>query len=153
MSRLHAVALGIVLAATGCMSTTQRREDTLVRQARMFNDDWRWARWDAMTTAMTRDDATAFRTRVENIEDQLVLADFEVTSVTFASGSDEATVVAKFEWYLKNDPRLRATTVEQRWEHRDGDWRVVKLRRTRGDRFGLVTEPVASPEVAGSPSP
>ena len=61
-------------------------------------------------------------------------------------------MVAKFEWYHKRDPRVRATTVEQRWEHRDGDWRVVKLRRTRGERFGLVTEPIASTD-AGAPAP
>jgi hypothetical protein len=150
-SRL-ALLVAAALLAAGCMSTTQRREDTLVRQARIFNDDWRWSRWDAMTTAMSREDAAAFRGRVEAVEDELVLADFEVTSVTFAPGSDAATVLARFEWYYKRDPRLRNTTVEQRWEHRDGDWKVVKLRRTRGDRLGLVTEPIASPD-AGPPAP
>jgi hypothetical protein len=144
---VFALTLGLTLA--GCMGTTQRREDTLVRQVRVFNDDWRWARWDAMTTLMLREDADAFRRRVETIEDELVFADYEVTSVTFATGSEAATVVAKFEWYYKGDPRVRATTVEQRWEQRDGDWRVVKLRRTRGERFGLVTEPIAS----GQPGP
>jgi hypothetical protein len=86
------------------------------------------------------------------MEDELVLADFEVTSVTFAGGSDAATVVSKFEWYLKRDPRLRVTTVEQRWEHKDGDWRVVALRRTRGERFGLVTEPISSPDTGSGTS-
>jgi hypothetical protein len=152
VSRTSTLLLAVALALAGCMSTTQRREDTLIRVARTFNDDWRWARWDAMTTAMPRDDAARFRDRVANVEDQLVLTDFEVTSVTFASGSGAATVVARFEWYYKSDPRLRATTVEERWEHRDGDWRVVGLRRARGDRFGLVTEPIAPPD-AGPPPP
>jgi hypothetical protein len=147
-----ALALGIA-ALAGCMGTTQRREDTLVRQVRTFNDDFRWARWDAMTTVMPREDAEAFRRRVENIEDELVFADYEVTSVTFATGSETATVVAKFEWYYKGDPRVRATTMEQRWEHRDGDWRVVKLRRTRGERFGLVTEPISTPIASGDAGP
>jgi hypothetical protein len=149
MTRLFPL-LGLLALAAGCMATTQRREDALVRQARMFNDDWRWARWDAMTSSMSKEDADAFRRRVEALEDELVLADFEVTSVTFASGSDQATVVSKFEWFLKRDPRVRVTTVEQRWEHRDGDWKVVALRRTRGDRFGLVTEPIASPAAAAA---
>jgi uncharacterized protein involved in type VI secretion and phage assembly len=149
------VLLALVLAASGCLSTTQRREDTLVRTARMFNDDWRWARWDAMTSSMTRDDAAAFRKRVEAIEDELVLSDYEVTSVTFATGSQTATVVARFEWYYKRDPRVRVTTVEQKWEHQDGGWQVVGLRRARGERFGLVTEPIASPpaEAAASAPP
>ncbi len=150
---LGALVLAATVAATaGCMGTSQRREDTLVRLARMFNDDWRWARWDAMTTAMTSEDAATFRQRVQNIEDELVLTDYEVTSVTFATGSETATVVTKFEWYYKRDPRVRATTVEQRWEHRSGDWRVVGLRRTRGERFGLVTEPIASTDAGPPPA-
>jgi len=39
--------LGLVWLA-GCFSATQRREDDLMRDARMFNDDLRWARWDSM---------------------------------------------------------------------------------------------------------
>jgi hypothetical protein len=152
-SRLaRAVVAAAVLVAAGCVNTTHRREDTLVRQARTFNDDWRWSRWDAMTAAMPREDAAAFRARVEAIEDELMLADFEVTSVTFAPESNAATVVARLEWYYKRDPILRHTTVEETWEQRDGTWKVVKLRRTRGDRFGLVTEPIASPD-AGPTSP
>jgi hypothetical protein len=147
--------LALAALAAGCLSTTQRREDTLVRVARMFNDDWRWARWDAMTSSMAREDATLFRQRVDAVEDELVLTDYEVTSVTFATGSQTATVVAKFEWYYKRDPRVRATTVEQGWEHKDGAWQVVRLRRTRGDRFGLVTEPISptpAPAAAATPS-
>jgi hypothetical protein len=143
--------LALLALAAGCLSTTQRREDILLRQARMFNDDWRWARWDAMASSMSRDDAAAFRLRVEAVEEQLVLTDYEVTSITFASGSDSATVVSRFEWYLKRDPRVRATTVEQKWENKDGNWKVTSLRRTRGERFGLVTEPVASPDPATPP--
>ena len=131
----------VVLTSVGCLGTTQRREETLVRMARTFNDDWRWGRWEAMTTVMPRMDAAAFRGRVAALESELQLADFEVTSVNFAPDSNSATVTARFEWYLKRDPRVRDTTVEERWEWRDGQWQVVKLRRVRGDRFGLVTEP------------
>ncbi len=145
-----AALLALLALASGCLSVTQRREDVLIRQARIFNDDWRWARWDAMASSMSKEDAAAFRQRVDALNDELVLADFEVTSVTFASGSDSATVVSQFEWYLKRDPRVRATTVEQRWEHRNGDWKVVSIRRTRGDRFGLVTEPMATPAAAST---
>jgi hypothetical protein len=39
------------LALAGCLSATQRREDDLIREARTFNDDLRWARWEAMCAA------------------------------------------------------------------------------------------------------
>ena len=136
-----------LLGTAGCFSVAQRREDTLIKQARTFNDDWRWARWDAMATMMPREDAAAFRKRVETLEEQLVLADFEVTSIDFGPGGDSATVVANFEWYLKRDPTVRKTTVTERWEFKEGQWLVVSLRRARGERFGLVTEPVAPPVI------
>ena len=138
------VALLASLLASGCLGTTQRREENLVRMARTFNDDWRWGRWEAMTAVMPKLDAAAFRGRVSTLEKELQLADFEVTSVTFAPDSQSAIVVARFEWYLKRDPRLRDTTVEERWEWRDEAWQMVKLRRVQGDRFGLVTEPTTT---------
>jgi hypothetical protein len=132
-----------LFVGTGCLTTTQRREDALLENARIFNDDWRWGRWDALAGSMVRDEGTAFLARAQSLESQLVLADFEVTSINFEDGSDSAKVLARFEWYLKNDPVVRNTTVEQLWKYQDGRWQVAKLRRTRGDRFGLVTEPAA----------
>jgi hypothetical protein len=146
-----AVLLWAAAALFGCMGTTQRREDVLIENSRTFNDDWRWGRWDAMAGAMVREEGTAFLTRAQNLESELMLADFEVTSINFQSGSETATVIARFEWYLKRDPTVRNTTIEQLWKFQDGRWMVAKLRRTRGDRFGLVTEP-ASPLPSGVPA-
>ena len=139
--RVLSVGLVAALAGLGCLGTTQRSEEVLMQSARTFNDDWRWARWDAMAGAMPKEDGTSFLERAQSLEPELVLADFEVTSITFAPGSRGATVIARFEWYLKHDPRVRNTTVEEHWENLEGRWKVTKLRRTRGDRFGLVLEP------------
>jgi hypothetical protein len=134
-----------VLAAPACLSATQRREDNLIREARTFNDDVRWSRWEAASAAMPKDDGAAFLARVSAVEGDLMLGDYEVTSINFAAGSEAATVVAHFEWYTRRDPTVRSTTLEQRWEYREGRWTMVKVRRTRGDRLGLVTEPVPPP--------
>jgi hypothetical protein len=141
-----ALVVAWLCASVGCvtMPGAPRREELLIQSARAFNDDWRWARWDSMTGVMPKEDATAFLARAQTLESELVVADFEVTSINFLEESKAAKVVAKFEWYLKRDPVIHNTTVEQRWEHTDGRWQVVKLRRTRGDRFGLVTEPATA---------
>jgi hypothetical protein len=150
-----AVALAVGIFTAGCFAASQHREELLIKQARMFNDDWRWARWEAMATAMPREDAIAFQQRVQAVEEQLVLADYQVTAIEFDADKQGATVNAWFEWYLKRDPTVRKTTVLQRWEQRDGQWQVVKIRRTRGDRIGLITEPAAVPVVpdAGAGKP
>jgi len=151
--------LAAVLGLCACMLTpVQRREERLVREARMFNDDMRWNRWDAMAASLPRDEVPLFHGRVAAVGDNLVIADYEVTSITFASGSEAATVAARFDWYVKTDPTLRTTALEQRWELQGARWVMTKQRRLRGERLPLVTEPVPPPlpvpaPAAASPSP
>jgi hypothetical protein len=134
------------------MAPTQRREDDLLRDARMFNDDFRWGRWDILGQSMTPEENALFQERKNLVDDNLVLADYEVTSIKFLQSSQAATVDVKLEWYKKNDPIVRQATLQQRWEFRGGRWMMIKQRRVRGDRFPLVPEPPeekkASPAAA-----
>ena len=141
--KLRLVFLGLALC--GCLSATQRREDDLIRDARMFNDDLRWARWDQMGATMPADEKRLFMERVDLVGNNLVMCDFEVKSVNFETGSNTATVTAYVEWYMKTDPSVRQVTLVQRWESRNGRWVMVKQRRSHGDRFPLVPEPVSKP--------
>jgi hypothetical protein len=142
--KLRLLLLG--LALTGCFSATQRREDDLIREARTLADDLRWARWDQMASSMPADEKRLFLARVDLVGTDLVMCDFEVKNVRFDTGSQSATVTVYIEWYNKVDPNLRNSTLEQRWETRDGRWMMVKQRRSHGARFPLVNEPVTKPE-------
>jgi len=141
------VGLGLWLGVAGGCAVTpaQRREETLVRTARQFNDDLRWSRYEQMTLSMRADDAQLFMGRANAVGEDLVIADYDVTSITFAPGSEKATVIVKLEWYKRQDPIVRSTTLEEKWELRDGIWLMTKQRRTRGDRFALTPEPVSTP--------
>jgi len=119
----------------------------------MFNDDLRWARWDSMGVSMPAEDKRLLLERVDLVGSDLVMCDYEVKSVHFDTGSSGASVTVAIEWYLKNDPSLRKSTLEQKWESRNGRWMMTKQRRSHGDRFPLVTEPVANPTpTAGVPA-
>jgi hypothetical protein len=135
----------VALLALGCMSPTQRREDNLLREARTFNDDLRWGRYDQLSGSLPPDEARLFLARAHEVGDDLVLADYEVTAVNFAPGSDAATVAVSVQWYNRRAAILHSTSLEQRWEFRDGRWMVARQKRVRGDRFPLVPEPVAAP--------
>lgn len=141
----------LLLLASACLTPTQRRKDALGREARMFNDDLRWGRYEAMSEALSREESQRLLTRAGAVGDDLMMADYEVMSIIFAPDSNAATVVARFDWYRRSQTNLQSTTLEQRWEHRDGRWLVVKQRRTRGDRFPLVTEPATTPAAAAAP--
>ncbi len=140
-----------LLAVMGCLTPSQRREDTLVREARMFNDDFRWQRYDQLAVSLPSEEAQLFLARANAVGDDLVMADFEVTSIKFASKSDAATVLVKFDWYTRRQGTLRSTTLEQKWEMQGGKWMVTKQRRLRGERLPLIPEPVA--ETKKEPEP
>jgi hypothetical protein len=139
-------ALLLALAVAGCMVTpVQRREDTLVREAHEFNDDIRWGRYEQLHLSMPPEEAALISSRAAALGDDLVVGDYEVTSIHFAQGSEQATTQVKFDWYSKRDSIVHSSVIEQRWEYLEGKWTVTKQRRLRGDRFPLVTEPVAPP--------
>jgi len=133
------------------MTPAQRREDNLIRQARSFNDDIRWARWEQLPESLPRDEALLMRARASAIGDDLVMADYEVTGISFASGSEAATVRVRFDWYTKREPTLRSTSLEQRWENKSGRWLLMRQARTRGDRLALFPEPATSAPGAAPP--
>jgi hypothetical protein len=138
---LALVLLCLAASGVGCIAPTQRRQDDLLRDARMFNDDFRWGRWDILGQSMTAEENALFQARKNLVDDNLVLADYEVTSVTFLQAAEAAVVDVKLEWYKKNDPSVRQATLQQRWEYRGARWMMIKQRRVRGDRFPLVPEP------------
>ena len=150
--RFRTVATALLLiSAIGCLSPTQRREEDLVREARMFNDDFRWGRWDVLGQSMTPEENALFQARKNLVDADLVIVDYEVTTVHFLQNSEAATVDVHIEWYKKSDPSVRQVTLQQRWELRTGRWMMIKQRRVRGDRFPLVPEPVTEkPAAAGA---
>jgi hypothetical protein len=149
MTGARLFALVVASLSLACFTSAQRKEDVLIKNARTFNDDLRWARWEAMTTVMPEGDALDFRNRVALLEEELEMADYEVHAITFAPDGTSAKVGARFQWYTKHDPVVRDTTLEQRWEYRAGTWQMTGMRRVKGDRFGLVPEPVTPPSPDG----
>jgi hypothetical protein len=148
-----AVAAGLGLVAAACVAAcavtpTQRREETLVREARGFNDDLRWARYEQLHLSLPPGEAQLIASRAAALGDDLMIGDYEVTSITFAPGSEAATVMVKFDWYSKRVGIVHSSTLEQRWELQGGRWLVTKQRRVRGERFPLVTEPAPPPPAA-----
>jgi hypothetical protein len=138
-------SLLIFLLLAACLTPTQRREDDLIRIAREWNDDFRWGRFEIAGQTMPPEERQLFLARRTELGDDLVMADFEVTSVNFLKGSEAATVGVTIGWYMKQEPTLRTTSLVQRWEVRAGHWMMTKQKRVAGDRFPLVPEPTAQP--------
>jgi hypothetical protein len=146
---------GVLLAsASACLTTTQRREEDLMLNARMWNDDFRWGRWEIVGQSMPAEENALFQERRNLVDADLVIADYEVTAIRFSQQSKAATAEVTLEWYRKSEPTVRRASLQQRWEHRGGRWLMIKQRRVRGDRFPLVPEPAAEkPAPASAEAP
>lgn len=130
------------VSVPACLMPAQRREDTLQREVRLWNDDQRWSRWDAVVAAMPEADGRALMQRVELVEKELVLGDFELTGIRVGDNAESANVTVKLDWYWKRDMLVHTTHLEQRWEFQQGRWMMVAQRRSRGERLPLVPEPI-----------
>lgn len=152
-----AASLGVLASgclSSGCLSPGQQKQDVLVRSSREFNNDLRWARYDTAAGYFNGEEAVRFLKRADLVEDELVIADHEMTSIKFDQPPVKAKTVAHFEWYTKRDPVIRKTSVEQNWEIVGGDWKVMSQRRLRGERFPLVPEsPKSETADAGAALP
>jgi len=113
-----------------------------MHDTRQFADDLRWGRWDQVGAALPAEEKRLFLERVDLVGNDLEMSDYEVKSIHFDEGSSAATVTVAIAWFSKRDPTLRNATLEQRWESHHGHWIVTKQRRSHGDRFPLVNEPV-----------
>jgi hypothetical protein len=156
MKRYLFLAALLLTSAAGCLTATQRREEDLTTNARFWNDEFRWGRWDSVGQSMTPKENALFQERRHLVEDDLMLVDYEVTAIHFLEQSRAATVDVILEWYRKTDPNVRHASLQQRWEHRGGRWMMIKQRRVRGDRFPLVPEPAeekSAPPPAAAPAP
>ncbi len=140
-----ALASAVTLSLAACMITpAQRREETLARETHMFNDDLRWSRYEQAAKALPADEIPLFLGRANLIGEELVWGDSDVVSITFGTPSTTAVSVVKVDWYYRRDQIVKSTTLEQRWQFADEHWTMIKQRRLRGERFPLVTEPVAA---------
>jgi hypothetical protein len=138
---LSLVAASLVtLALAACMTPAQQKEDNLVRNANELADNIRWQRWDHVIAYMTRQEATLFVQRANQIGEDLVMADKEVTSIDFVPGGEKAHVLVTFTWYSQRNPVVKKTVLEQTWEYKGSRWLLTQQYRIRGDRLLLVPE-------------
>jgi hypothetical protein len=126
------------------VAPSQRREESLIKIAREFNDGIRWGRDDQVLRCLSPGEAQLLQARRADLGEDFVVADHEVKSIQVVPGSEKATVIAEFTWFNQRRAVVQKSTVEEKWEWVEGRWMVASQRRISGDRFPLVPERVAT---------
>jgi len=141
---LAAVTAAVAAGAAGCVTPSQRREESLMRAAREYADGLRWGRYDQVTPHLAAEEAERFLAASGALGDDFAMADDEVASVRFVEAGLRADVTVDFTWYRVRQSLVRRTLVAQEWRYRDGRWTLAAQRRLSGDRFPFVAEPAAT---------
>jgi hypothetical protein len=118
------------VAAGACSGGTSKEQ--LSDSLTLFTDAMRWAQWDTASSYVAAEKRKAYLEAHDKLADLIDISDLEVTRRVMAPDGKSMTVVITLSWLAKNDPVLKKTVLEQRWEPRS-TWVIVKEKRLRGD--------------------
>jgi hypothetical protein len=136
--------LWLLLLLPGCMAGMGYSTiDQVTNAAREYDNDVRWGRYDEAAAHVPSAERQRFIDRHASLEDNLEIADFEMTNVQVDKKKDTATARVEYTWSLKTRGIVEKTTTKQHWERRDGDWIVASETRVKGAPLVLFDEPAA----------
>lgn len=131
-----------LLLASGCMAGMGYSTlDQITNAAREYNDDVRWGRYDEAAAHVPAAERQRFLERHAALEDELEIADFEMTDVQVDKQKGAGSARVEYTWSLKRRGIVEKTTTRQRWERRDGDWVLASETRVKGAPLVLFDEP------------
>jgi len=136
LATLALVPLTACFAALGYSSL-----DQLATAAREYNEDVRWGRYDKAAKHVPTDTRQRFIDKHANLEEDLEIADFEMSGIELDKKKQTATARVDYVWSLKTRGIVEKTTTKQKWEKKDSDWILASEERVKGAPLVLFEEP------------
>jgi hypothetical protein len=141
--RLQALALAAALTApAGCMAGMgYSTADQVTNAAREYNNDVRWGRYDKAAKHVPTDTRQRFIDKHANLDEDLEIADFEMSGIELDKKKQTATARIDYTWSLKTRGIVEKTTTKQKWEKKDSEWILASEERVKGAPLVLFEEP------------
>jgi hypothetical protein len=135
-------ALPLLLLLTGCMAGMGYSTiDQVTNAAREYNNDVRWGRYDQASKHVPDDVRQRFVDKHSNLEEELEIADYELTTIEVDKKKQSASARVEYTWSLKSRGIVEKTTTRQKWERRDSEWVMAREERVKGAPLVLFEEP------------
>lgn len=115
--------------------------DQVSNAAREYNNDVRWGRFDSAAKHVPTPERQRFIDRHSSFEEELDIADYEMTNIEVDKKKQTATARIEYTWSLRNRGLVEKTTTRQKWERRDGDWVMASEERVKGAPLVFFDEP------------
>ena len=127
------IAEGILLVSMAACATAAGKRDSLPRSIAAYSELLRWGKVDGAASFHLPENQAAFVARYTAAEDDLHIESIEVRAVAFPPVQEDeplaADVTLVAQAYLLPSTVVEKTVIVQRWEHRDGGWRIVRSSR------------------------
>ncbi|HEX8952217.1 MAG TPA: hypothetical protein VF945_10260 [Polyangia bacterium] len=142
----------VLVALTGCIGAMEYSSlDQVTIAAREYNQDVRWGRFDKAARHVPVDTRQRFIDKHANLEEELEIADFEMSGIEVDKGKHTATARIEYTWSLKTRGIVEKTTTKQKWERRDSEWVLAREERVKGAPLVFFDEPAR--EASARPDP
>lgn len=139
--RVYASSL-VLLALTGCIAALGYSSlDQVSTAAREYNEDVRWGRFDKAAKHVPSDVRQRFIDKHSNLEEELEIADFEMSGIEVDKKKQTATARIDYTWSLKRRGIVEKTTTKQKWERHDSEWVLASEERVKGAPLVFFDEP------------
>ena len=139
--RVYASSL-VLVALTGCIGAMEYSSlDQVTIAAREYNQDVRWGRFDKAAKHVPTDVRQRFIDKHSNLEEELEIADFEMSGIEVDKTKKTATARIEYTWSLKRRGIVEKTTTKQKWERRDSEWVLASEERIKGSPLVFFDEP------------
>lgn len=106
-----------------------------------YNRSLRWSDYDRAASYMPQPSQPAFLAHVDELEDQLVIVDYELTRLDLDKATGIAACRAEISWHTDRRLIVETTAVDQVWQWHQGDFVLVDERRSGGAPLAIFAEP------------
>jgi hypothetical protein len=137
-----AVLAGCLVLTGGCITGGgYSTRDKLLEVTREYNQGVRWRRFEQAAEHLPLAERRSFFDRHKALEEELDIADCELTRLDIDSKKEHATARVDYVWTLRRRGLVEKTTTDQVWEKKDGEWQLASEVRVSGAPLCLFDEP------------
>jgi hypothetical protein len=135
-----AALVALILPLLGACATGDGMQEKLRDATMGYNSSLRWGDIDRAVAWLPVGAHDAFLSRYEQVEDKLVIVDYEMTRLDLDKETGIAGSRAEITWHTDRRLIVETTRVDQLWQFHEGKFVLVDERRAGGSPLAIFAE-------------
>lgn len=130
----------LLAIGSGC-ATGDGMQNKLYDATSAYNRSLRWGDIDRAAGWLPPSSQPSFMAHHDELADELVIVDYELTRLDLDKASGIATSRAEITWHTDRRLIIETTAVDQLWQWHEGQFVLVDERRSGGTPLAIFAEP------------